>query len=101
MSQKDFETIAEISMSLRKMLRDQSAADSILVSKAWRSACGEIIFSKVHLSEIKEDELILEAEEDRWILELSRVKRDLTARLNDCLGIQRFKRIVLKKRKES
>ncbi len=97
MRQKDFENIFDISKSLKEVLRDHSAADAILVSKAWRLACGEIIFSKTDVSEIKDEELVLRVEEERWFHELSGMESDLLARLNNFLGTQRFRRIVLKK----
>lgn len=97
MCQKDFEKIFEVSKSLKKILRDRSAADSILVSRAWRWASGEIIFSKTDLSEIRDDEIILRVEEDRWFQEMLKMKSELCTRLNDFLGTKRFKRIVLKK----
>ncbi len=98
MPQKDFEKIFEISKSLNRIIRDTSAADSILVSKGWRLSCGEIIFSRTRIADIKDEELIVEVEGDRWFHELSRIKGDLIIRLNEFLGIQRFKRIVLRKR---
>jgi hypothetical protein len=97
MCQKDFEKIGEISKSLKKILRDHAAADSILVSKAWRWAGGEIVFSKTDLVEITDDAIILRVEEDRWFQELSGMKSELIARLNDFLETKRFKKIVLKK----
>lgn len=98
MSKEDFEKIFEVSRSIKKMIRDHSAADSILVSHAWKLSCGDIIFSRTHLSEIKDEELIVEVDGDRWYQELHRIKGDLIVRLNELLGGQRFKRMILKKR---
>ncbi|MEW5806344.1 MAG: DciA family protein [Acidobacteriota bacterium] len=93
MEDRDFKKMSEISRSIEKLIHDRSAAENLLLSKAWRNSCGAIIYSRTSIWSIEKDLLVIKVEDERWRKALKGMEKELTSRLNEALGEEKFKQI--------
>lgn len=98
MDEKDFEKMSVISRSIKKIMRDHSAAEELLLSRAWKESVGDIIFSKTSIGAVGKEVLTVDVQDERWRKVLKGMKRELLRRLNESLGEERFKEVDFKVR---